>query len=80
MRIAVDLNRCQAYAQCCFLAPDVFALRGQEVLLFEPEPDAAQLLRVLRSAAACPVGAISVEDEAARRDEDTSRAGPGDMA
>ena len=61
MRIAVDLNRCQAYAQCCFLAPDVFKLRGQEVLLFTPEPDPGQLLRVLRSAAACPVQAISVE-------------------
>ncbi len=58
MRIVVDLNRCQAYAQCCFLAPDVFELRGEEVLLYVPEPDEAQRLRVIRAAAACPVQAI----------------------
>ena len=63
MRITVDLNRCQAYAQCCFLAPDVFELRGQEVLLYRPSPDAGQLKAVLRSAAACPVQAIEVSPE-----------------
>ncbi|MGQ4417029.1 ferredoxin, partial [Streptomyces sp. SAS_269] len=24
MRIVVDLSRCEGYAQCAFLAPDVF--------------------------------------------------------
>ncbi len=62
VRVSVDLNRCQAYAQCCFLAPEVFELRGQEVLLYKPQSDAEQLQRVLRSSAACPVQAISVED------------------
>ena len=66
MRFVVDLNRCQGYAQCVFLAPDVFELRGNEALHFDPNPDAAQSLRVLRAAAACPVQAILVErlDEA----------------
>jgi ferredoxin len=61
MRVSVDLNRCQAYAQCCFLAPGVFTLHGKEMLLYVPEPDEAQRLAVLRASAACPVRAIRLE-------------------
>ena len=61
MRVVVDLNRCQGYAQCVFLAPDVFELRGDEALHYDPNPDAGERLRVLRAAAACPVQAIQVE-------------------
>jgi ferredoxin len=61
MRILVDLNKCQLYAQCCFLAPDVFKLEGEEVLSYHPAPDETMRERVLRAAAACPVLAIVVE-------------------
>ena len=61
MRLVVDLNRCQGYAQCVFLAPEVFELRGAEALHYDPNPDDAERLRVLRAAAACPVQAILVE-------------------
>jgi NADPH-dependent 2,4-dienoyl-CoA reductase/sulfur reductase-like enzyme/ferredoxin len=61
MRIVVDLNRCQAYAQCCFLAPSVFQLHGEEALFYNPAPDEAQREQVVRAAAACPVQAIFVE-------------------
>lgn len=61
MRIVVDLNRCQGYAQCVPLAPDVLELLGEEALAYDPNPDDAQRLRVLRAAAACPVQAILVE-------------------
>jgi ferredoxin len=59
--LVVDLDRCQAYAQCCFLAPDVFELHGEEALYYDPTPDAAQREHVLKAAAACPVQAIEVE-------------------
>ena len=61
MRIVVDLNRCLGYAQCVPLAPDVLQLKGEEALMYDPNPDDAQRLRVLRAAASCPVQAISVD-------------------
>ncbi|MEV4437369.1 ferredoxin [Streptomyces sp. NPDC049555] len=61
MKLVVDLNRCQAFAQCVFLAPQVFTLHGEETLLYEPRFDAAHRDDVLRAAAACPVQAILVD-------------------
>ena len=61
IHVVVNLNRCQAYAQCCFLAPSVFKLHGEEALWYNPAPNAAQREHVLRAAAACPVQAIVVE-------------------
>lgn len=72
MRLVVDLNRCQGYAQCAFLAPDVFTMHGEEALLYNPHADASQRRQVLRAASACPVQAILVED-----DLDDAPAGPG---
>ena len=71
MRIAVDLNRCQAYAQCCFLAPSVFRLHGEEALFYDPAPDEAQREQVIRAAAACPVQAIFVEEAEAAQHKHT---------
>ncbi|MFF2808284.1 ferredoxin [Streptomyces sp. NPDC058000] len=64
MQIVVDLNRCQGYAQCVFLAPRVFELHGEEALRYAPAPPDAQAERVRRAAAACPVQAILVGAEA----------------
>ncbi|MEV5545934.1 ferredoxin [Streptomyces sp. NPDC052309] len=61
MRIAVDLNRCQGYAQCAFLAPEVFAMHGEESLLYSPEAGEEQREKVMQAAAACPVQAILVD-------------------
>jgi ferredoxin len=61
MHVVVDLNRCQAYAQCCFFAPNIFKLHGEEALWYDPEPPAPQREHVLHAAAACPVQAIFVE-------------------
>lgn len=61
MRIVVDLNRCQGYAQCCFLAPDSFKLIGEEALMYDPNPEDAQRVQIARAAAACPVQAILVQ-------------------
>ena len=69
MRIVVDLNRCQGYAQCVPLAPNVLRLHGEEALMYDANPDDSQRQRVLRAAASCPVQAILVErlDDTAKR-------------
>jgi ferredoxin len=62
MPIVVDLNRCQAYAQCVFLAPDTFVLhKSEESLIYNPQPDAKYRQDILRAVHACPVQAIMVE-------------------
>lgn len=61
MRLVVDLNRCQGYAQCVPLAPEVLKMVGEEALAYDPNPDVSQRQRVLRAAASCPVQAIVVE-------------------
>jgi ferredoxin len=61
MRIVVDLNRCQGYAQCVPLAPKTLKLNGEEALFYDPNPDDSQRQQVLRAAASCPVQAIIVD-------------------
>ncbi|MFE7639109.1 ferredoxin [Kitasatospora sp. NPDC057518] len=77
MKIVVDLNRCQGYAQCAFLAPRVFELHGEEALMYTPQPPDGQRERVLRAAAACPVQAILVEDRAEAGAEAAGPDSPG---
>ncbi len=69
MRLVVDLNKCQGYAQCVPLAPRVLKLLGEEAVAYDPNPDESQRQQVLRAAASCPVQAIIVEvDPPADRD------------
>ena len=72
MRIIVDLNRCQSYAQCCFLAPKTFQFLGEEALVYDPEPDDAQRENIVRAAAACPVHAIFIEHALEQQKKQTS--------
>ncbi|GHF84479.1 ferredoxin [Streptomyces thermodiastaticus] len=61
MRIVVDLNRCQGYAQCAFLAPEVFTLHGEESLVYAPWAGDEHREKVARAVAACPVRAITAD-------------------
>jgi ferredoxin len=61
MRIVVDLNRCQGYAQCVPLAPTVLRLNGEEALMYDPNPDDSLRQQVLRAVASCPVRAIILD-------------------
>ncbi|GJD98119.1 MULTISPECIES: ferredoxin [Methylobacterium] len=63
MRVVVDLNRCQAYAQCCYAAPSSFALHGPEVLIYDPAPPPERRREIERAVQACPVRAIRFEAE-----------------
>ncbi|MBB2914701.1 ferredoxin [Streptosporangium becharense] len=61
MRLIVDLNRCQGYAQCAYLAPDVFTMHEEEALLYASQVGQEQHEPVMRAAAACPVQAILLD-------------------
>ncbi|MFB7368522.1 ferredoxin [Streptomyces sp. NPDC056222] len=61
MRLVVDLNRCQGYAQCAFLAPEVFTMHGDESLVYDPHAEDEHREKVARAVAACPVQAIMAE-------------------
>lgn len=61
MRVVVDLNRCQGYAQCCYAAPGRFELRGHEILFYDPAPPEAMRAQIQRARHACPVRAIEIE-------------------
>ncbi|MEW2257260.1 ferredoxin [Streptomyces sp. NPDC047869] len=61
MRLVVDLNKCQGYAQCAFLAPDAFAMHGEESLVYNPRADEGQREQLARAVAACPVQAITAD-------------------
>jgi ferredoxin len=65
VRVVVDLSRCQGYANCVAVAPDVFDLddeTGQAAVLM-PEPPAEFQQAALSAVAGCPVQAIAVEEE-----------------
>jgi ferredoxin len=60
MKIVVDLNRCRSYGQCVFAAPNVFCFHGEQSLEYNYHPDEELRLQGERTAAACPVQAISI--------------------
>jgi ferredoxin len=58
LRVRVDLNLCQAYAQCCHAAPQHFRIEGHEALFYDPAPVARDRADIERARIACPVQAI----------------------
>ncbi len=49
MRVVVDLNRCQGYAQCCYAAPEYFEVRGHEILFYDPAPPETKRSQIERA-------------------------------
>lgn len=60
MAVQVDLTKCVGFGQCCFAAPDVFWMKGQEVLEYSAVVGADRADQVTAAAAACPVQAITL--------------------
>ena len=61
MKVVVDLNRCQGYGQCVYAAPNIFQLKGPEILAYDPAPPEQWRDEVERAAHVCPVRAIRAE-------------------
>ncbi|MEE7493854.1 ferredoxin [Methylobacterium oryzae] len=61
MRVVVDLNRCQGYAQRRSAAPDHFEVRGHEIPFYDPAAPEAKRSQIERAQHPRPVRAIKVE-------------------
>ena len=61
MQIKVDPDLCEANAVCCGLAPDVFELDDDEMLVIKlPEPPADRVERVTLAVSRCPKNALHI--------------------
>jgi ferredoxin len=61
MELKVDRDLCEANAVCCGLAPDVFELDDDEMLIVkQPHPPAEQSDRVRKAVERCPKNALEL--------------------
>ena len=66
MEVRVDRNLCEANAVCCGLAPDVFELDDDELLVIKtPQPPAERWERVRLAVSRCPKNALSIAGDRA---------------
>jgi ferredoxin len=61
MKVHVDMNLCQSHGECAFVAPEVFELGDDDVLVWKEEVDESQRAAVEEAVRACPMTAISTE-------------------
>ena len=65
MRVIVDLQRCEANALCMGVAPEVFELTDDDVLIvLDEHPDESLRDAVQTAVRQCPRQAISIEEDA----------------
>ena len=62
MRVHVDMNLCQSHGECVAVAPDVFELGDDDVLVWLQDVDDSRRADMEAAADACPMMAISLED------------------
>jgi ferredoxin len=61
MELRVDRDLCEANAVCCGLAPDLFELDDDELLVLKvPHPPADQADRVRKAVERCPKNALEL--------------------
>ena len=61
MELKVDPDLCEANAVCCGIAPEVFELDDDEMLVInEPQPAPDQLERVRKAVERCPKNALEL--------------------
>lgn len=64
IRISIDRDLCDSQAMCATIAPEVFAIDGDDVMqVLIERPGEALLARVQAAANSCPKGAIVLGEE-----------------
>ncbi|MFI6344398.1 ferredoxin [Streptomyces sp. NPDC050560] len=65
MRVASSIERCEGFASCLLVAPDVFELGPDDrVLVLDETPGEEHRAEVEEAVRECPVRAIWIADEA----------------
>jgi ferredoxin len=62
MKVHVDMNLCQSHGECVVVAPDVFELGDDDVLVWQEDVDDSRRAEMDEAVDACPMLAISIED------------------
>ncbi len=62
MKVHVDMNLCQSHGECVVVAPDVFELGDDDVLVWQEEVDDSRRADMEEAANVCPMMAIRLED------------------
>ena len=60
-KVHVDMNLCQSHGECTYVAPDIFELGDDDVLVWKEEVDESQREAVEEAVRVCPMTAISTE-------------------
>jgi ferredoxin len=63
MRVVKDEHRCMASGYCCSAVPEIFQLRDGDMVILEPQPDAALWEGVREAVANCPSEALSIVED-----------------
>jgi ferredoxin len=63
MRIEAALDKCQAYANCVAVAPEVYDLDGSLVKILQPEPSDELKDGARKGARRCPVKALTIWED-----------------
>ena len=61
LRVRIDRTLCVGFGECVAVAPEAFALDGDDIAVFV-EPERTERDRLLKACAACPVDALTVWD------------------
>lgn len=66
IKIAVDMDKCQGYRQCCLALPDVFRL-GEGKVRYKSEVEESQRDALAAAMKNCPTQAITTSDQDANQ-------------
>jgi ferredoxin len=61
LKVHVDMNLCQSHGECVLVAPDVFDLGDDDVLVWQEEVPDDRRADMEQAAAVCPMMAIRLE-------------------
>lgn len=61
MKVNVDMNLCQSHGECVAIAPDIFELGDDDVLVWRQDVEEERREDMQRAADACPMMAIRLE-------------------